>query len=400
MSSTHLAIIGYGNLGNATHTFVKKHTSSLEDSYKWSLVDIKSPLKKFSKKPVHILFVCIDLVADDARTAELRIFSAILRSGLTVNKKTRVVVRTTVPIGTCDLLEKTYPDVHYIPEFATEENIRANKLLPLFIGRPLTQPSYFLPMSSELAVMFLTPFTENNRLVEYAKLAANVKRAADVSIRNELVEQASRLGLDTVLAENCLDAVYQNIKSPTFGSWTFEGRCLRKDLDIWNSQTDSEFGKTLLKLNDAKYSKVLGDLHTFLYHYKMSLGTLGVIGLGNSPGSKQVTMSPASNLLLEVSPLYRRTIALGPTSQTKQLNYPEDTDLYDDVNVVVIAQKSVPNDRTIVCELLNVLKHSKHTLKLVFNPSHCFLDENDMIEAIQWGAIFVDLFEIKRLSCS
>jgi hypothetical protein len=68
--------------------------------------------------------------------------------------------------------------------------------------------------------------------------------------------------------------------------------------------------------------------------------------------------------------------------------------LCTEVNVIVLAQRAPDKVHAQFKLLLDVLKKSEQEIKLVFNPSNGFLTEDQYVQCIQWGAVFIDKQEI------
>ena len=212
-----LGIVGYGIVGKATHQSLFKdvpvviHDINLDTAIK-DLFDC------------HCVFFCIPT---ESQTS-IQLLVKEIKNLKAVNPTCTIVIRSTVPVGTCKSIEKTINDkIYYMPEFLRERIWQTDCLnRPIIVGSDkLPTPIWLL--GEECVFCSLEE-------AEIIKMMSNNIAAARVVLANHFYELSNVVGasynnvLDAYLKVNhdqhYLD-VNENLRS-------FGGKCLPKDLDF------------------------------------------------------------------------------------------------------------------------------------------------------------------------
>ena len=212
-----VAIVGYGNVGTATHRMVRPGlTTAIFDPAKGLEADVSG---------CQVVFLCLPTAAgEDGHSLEA--FEGIPPLG----DGTTVCVRSTVSPGQIAHLQKTNPRQSwcYFPEFRTEGAMAE--------GIPLAMPFFVGVRTGEdmkrLAVILREELVDMPvEVMEIAKLSVNAILATHVAFANETYELANTLGAEwekvrTVIeSDKRLGSHFGVTEERGFG-----GSCLPKDL--------------------------------------------------------------------------------------------------------------------------------------------------------------------------
>lgn len=212
-----LGIAGYGIVGKATHkgllnnsTVIIHDTStgtSIEDLYICNYV-----------------FFCIPTETD----ASIQLLVNDVRRLKVVNPNCKIVIRSTVPVGTCRMIEKIISDkIYYMPEFLRERVWETD-----CFNRPIVVGSDHQTIPPWLSIQDCIFCTLEE--AEVIKMLSNNMAAARVVFANHMYELSNAVGADY---SNVLNAYLQvnhdqNYLEVTEDMRAFGGKCLPKDLDF------------------------------------------------------------------------------------------------------------------------------------------------------------------------
>lgn len=429
----NIGILGYGTVGRAT----AKH---LAGSWERQLiafdaregyakhVNAGNKIKLEDGARLDALIVCINLpqVGPHSTPTPQSFAAGDIRRAINdyvdvpLRETAPILVRSTVPPGTCELLQNLYPNnpVVYWPEFAKEASMRQGyEIKALYLG---LSPKHFDEDKGTgriVAGMLLnnTSLTVGGELpdcvythvqVEFMKLAWNVKRAADVAVFNELARQAVSLGIDPVMA----DHLAENAKPhpPQFSTLAFGGKCLEKDLWLWDLSFNSLFGNAINMLNSIGPKKAVKLVQRAFALLGIAEKRVTILGLQDGPSSGECSRSPAMKVLQAhkfthapalvdsvKSVREKFTFLLEKKHQYRQVVCEPHNDALVNTNAIIIAQSS--HGSVIFNSLMKILQTSHEEIKIVVNACNMQFHDHQIATAQQWGAVFIDQVEIDRM---
>lgn len=212
-----LGIAGYGIVGKATHKGILNDVevvihdiargTSIEDLYVCNYV-----------------FFCIPTDTD----ASIQLLLEEIKRLKAVNPSCVIVIRSTVPVGTCASFEKVIGDkIYYMPEFLRERVWETDCLnRPVIVGSDRQAvPSWLQGIDCIFCSL---------EEAEVIKMMSNNIAAARVVLANHFYELSKAVGADY---SNVLDAYLQvnhdqNYLEVNENLRAFGGKCLPKDLDF------------------------------------------------------------------------------------------------------------------------------------------------------------------------
>ena len=218
-----LGIAGYGIVGKATH---KGLLNNLD-------VAIHDILNGTSIEDLYIcsyVFFCIPTDTD----ASIQLLLDDIRRLKAVNPTCKIVIRSTVPVGTCATIEQVINDkIYYMPEFLRERMWEDDCLnRPIIVGHNnQAVPSW---LQGEQCI-FCTL-----EEAEVIKMLSNNMASARVVFANHMYELSKAVGADynSVLTAYLQVNHDQNYLEVTEDMRAFGGKCLPKDLDFLISTFD------------------------------------------------------------------------------------------------------------------------------------------------------------------
>jgi len=241
--------------------------SMLQENMRQGRLEFTSSMKR-ALQEVQVLMIAVGTPPDEDGSADLSHVLAVARSiGQLVEKPLVVVVKSTVPVGTCEQvsaaigqeLAQRGVDIDYTvasnPEFLKEGAAISDFMKPdrIIVG-----------VSEERAEALLrelyAPFNRNHekllcmdvRSSELTKYAANTMLATKISLMNELANVAERVGADIEHVRNGIGSDPRIGYSFIYPGAGYGGSCFPKDVRALE-RTASKFGyeAELLKAVEA-----------------------------------------------------------------------------------------------------------------------------------------------------
>jgi len=211
-------IIGYGFVGKATHKGLISNTNA-------AIHDLKLNTKIDVLKDADVVFCCVP--TDNQQDIEKLINE--LENLRIINKTCTMVIRSTVPVGTCEKIEEKIGPIIYIPEFLRERYWETDCMRrPVIVGTNTAELPEFLN-NIEKSVCSLNE-------AELLKMFSNNYATLRIAFANILYDLAEVRDADYNLVK---DLFFKVQHSQTYmevpghdGKRGFGGKCLPKDLDF------------------------------------------------------------------------------------------------------------------------------------------------------------------------
>lgn len=209
-------IIGYGIVGRATERSLK-----LKDPL---IHDIKLDTKLSNLSSCDVVFVCVPTSSD----SDIESLIVLLLDVKSLNQSTQIVIRSTLPIGVGEQIEKAINDkIIYMPEFLRERCWQLDVLLrPLIVGTDLTKLPDWLEHEEYVACSI--------REAEILKMLSNTMASSRVVLANHFYDISKKVNADydkiiSAYLKVNHDQHYLDVNENLRG---FGGKCLPKDLDF------------------------------------------------------------------------------------------------------------------------------------------------------------------------
>jgi len=213
-------ILGYGYVGKATHKGLLNDTKCI-------VYDITFASEKSTIYSADTVFVCIPTNDNNDLTTLISEISDIKKH----NPLCDIVVRSTLPIGACEKLQRIVGNIIYIPEFLRERHWETDCLnRPLIVGYDgVTAP--------------LPPWLSQEKIhrcstqeAELVKMFSNNYAVMRIAFANLFYDLSQSVGADyNKVKEMYFDIqhkqTYMNVPGHD-GTRGFGGKCLPKDLDF------------------------------------------------------------------------------------------------------------------------------------------------------------------------
>jgi len=237
----YFGILGYGYVGRGTHYgLLKKQVVAIHDT----LLNTK----RSDLKNCKFVFTCIP-TENYQHIHTLKHEISLL---IDQNPKVQIVIRSTLPIGTCDDIEKDLGiKVIYIPEFLRERFWEEDsQKSPLIVGHNSVDLPEWLT-SDEIHECSTSE-------AELVKMFSNNFAVMRIAFANLFYDMSQKTGADYDKVKSMYFKVAHNqtyMEVPGHdGTRGFGGKCLPKDLDflidsIDNNELDSRWFKYIRELN-------------------------------------------------------------------------------------------------------------------------------------------------------
>ena len=211
-------ILGYGYIGKATHKSLIKNQECV-------IYDIMFDDNKKNIYNTDVVFVCIPTNNDN----DVDILIDEIKDLKNNNKNVQIIVRSTLPLGTCEKIQNEVGSIIYIPEFLRERFWNTDCLKrPLIVG----YDSICLPtwLTDEKICKCST------KEAELIKMFSNNFAVMRIAFANLFYDLSQSVGADYDLVKEIFfkvehDQTYMEVPGHD-GTRGFGGKCLPKDLDF------------------------------------------------------------------------------------------------------------------------------------------------------------------------
>ncbi len=279
-------------------------------------------------------FIAVGTPPDEDGSADLRhVLSVAEAIGREMNDYRIIVDKSTVPVGTADLVNKTVRsmldergvsidyDVVSNPEFLKEGDAIGDFMKPERIIVGVDNPR-----TKELLRNLYAPFNRSHerfiamdvRSAELTKYAANAMLATKISFMNEIANIAERVGADVEAVRHGIGSDSRIGFSFIYPGVGYGGSCFPKDVQALE-RTAKKYGYEARILNaveavnsDQKVSLV----HKVKEHFRDDLKgkTIGVWGLSFKPNTDDMREAPSRKILDELWKAGARVRAYDPVA--------------------------------------------------------------------------------------
>lgn len=209
-------IIGYGIVGQATERSLK-----LKDPV---IHDIKLDTKMSDLSSCDVVFVCVPTSSD----SDIESLIALLLDIKSLHQSIQIVIRSTLPIGVGEQIEKVINDkIIYMPEFLRERCWQLDVLLrPLIVGTDLAKLPDWLEHEDYVVCSI--------REAEVLKMLSNTMASSRVVLANHFYDISKKVNADydkiiSAYLKVNHDQHYLDVNENLRG---FGGKCLPKDLEF------------------------------------------------------------------------------------------------------------------------------------------------------------------------
>ncbi len=229
----NIGIIGLGYVGQAIfNTFSINHNVFTYDIQKKCTE--KGLESVFTKSD--IIFLCLPTPMKKDGSCSIDIISSVLNDLNNFKNKKDIVIKSTIPPGTCDFLQEEYDFLNIIfnPEFLTEANftddfLKQNRII--LGGNNVSQVKNLYENDFPDTEIIHLPYKES----EMVKYFSNVFLATKVSFANELFSLCKAMNIDyntvlsAVIKDDRIGKSHFEVPGPD-GKYGFGGSCFPKDL--------------------------------------------------------------------------------------------------------------------------------------------------------------------------
>ena len=257
-----IGIIGQGFVGNAVY-------QKLREGFDVKTYDTKGMIYCNSREQEtldnEVVFICLPTPMNQDGSCHTGIVEAAIKRVFEFGVAKIVVIKSTVPPGTCAKWSKQFPslDIIFNPEFLTEANAvnDFNNQTRIILGGPLAATTKLKTVFSKVFPNASIIKTDSTN-AEMVKYVTNTFLATKVSFANEMYQICGKLGIDYdkvieyVCYDNRLGKSHWSVPGPD-GDFGFGGHCFPKDLQALISLAhDLNVSPRILTAVDCKNNDV------------------------------------------------------------------------------------------------------------------------------------------------
>jgi UDPglucose 6-dehydrogenase len=211
-------ILGYGYVGKATHKGLLNNGDVL-------IHDTLRQTQSSILNDADTVFVCLPTETED----QIVILNDELQKIQNFNPNVQFIIRSTLPLGTCEQIQNLVGNIIYIPEFLRERYWETDcAKRPLVVGcDDMSLPDWLLAEHIH---------TCSTKEAELVKMYSNNLNVVKIAFANVFYDLAETVGADYDKVKDAFlkvqhDQTYLDVPGHD-GSRGFGGKCLPKDLDF------------------------------------------------------------------------------------------------------------------------------------------------------------------------
>jgi UDPglucose 6-dehydrogenase len=210
-------ILGYGYVGKATHKGLLKDAKAI-------VYDIMFDMPKEVIYEADTVFICIPTITE----TDIDIVINEIKDLKQHNANVEIVIRSTLPLGACEQIQKEAGNIIYMPEFLRERYWDTDCFKrPLVVGSDNGIPQWL--QDEEIK-------TCSTKEAELVKMYSNNFAVMRIAFANVFYDLAENVGADynkvlDMYLDIQQDQTYMEVPGHD-GTRGFGGKCLPKDLDF------------------------------------------------------------------------------------------------------------------------------------------------------------------------
>ena len=210
-------ILGYGYVGKATHKGLLKDAKAI-------VYDIMFDMPKEVIYEADTVFICIPTITE----TDIDIVINEIKDLKKHNANVEIVIRSTLPLGACEQIQKEAGNIVYMPEFLRDRYWDTDCFKrPLVVGSDNGIPQWL--QDEEIK-------TCSTKEAELVKMYSNNFAVMRIAFANVFYDLAENVGADynkvlDMYLDIQQDQTYMEVPGHD-GTRGFGGKCLPKDLDF------------------------------------------------------------------------------------------------------------------------------------------------------------------------
>ena len=229
----NIGIVGLGYVGKAIHNVFSVNHNVFTNDIIQECTD--NSLESLSVKS-DIIFLCVPTPMKKDGSCSSDIVDDILKNLNNLNNTKEIVIKSTIPPGTCDFFQKKYSNLNIVfnPEFLTEANftddfLKQNRII--LGGENISKVKNLYKKDFPNTEIIHLSYKES----EMVKYFSNAFLATKVSFANELFSLCKKMNINyetvvrTVIKDNRIGKSHFEVPGPD-GNYGFGGSCFPKDL--------------------------------------------------------------------------------------------------------------------------------------------------------------------------
>jgi UDPglucose 6-dehydrogenase len=325
------------NLSNGKIPFIEKGLQELlAKNIRSGKVVYSSDIRR-GVREAKIVFICVGTPMDADGGADMRqVMDVALQIAKSINEYKVIVVKSTVPVGTTQLVtsliadnmvNKVDFDVVSNPEFLREgsgigDTFNGDRIV---IGsKSLVAIDILTELYRSLAVPLLITLPESSEMIKYA---SNTFLATKISFINEIANICEKVGADVKEVAKGM-GMDQRIGSRFLEAGIgFGGSCFPKDVNAViklaeEKEYDFSIARQVLAVNQRQVIKPVKILENYYGRGKLTTKKIALLGLAFKPGTDDLREAPAVKIARELIARGCQVKAYDPVIRERQESIP------------------------------------------------------------------------------